>query len=107
MAWVGYSFPHSRQTSAFIFFMASPQRRDHRTGSPRLSARYGRLGRGGLQVTGLRLVLEQLRNRRPFPAELAVRVPADLDLAKGRAPGVEVEHPVRQGLADLQDQLEC
>src|SRR5512134_1966645 len=93
MAFVGYSFPHSRHTSAFILAMVTPpssrqELRPYGTACKRIA------------------VVEQFGNRRVRPAERTVGIAFHFDFPELRLARVKIEQSIGQGPADPQYELE-
>src|SRR5262245_31865768 len=91
MALVGYSFPHSLHTSAFILAIVTPHSslRSYCTACIRIT------------------VFQQCLNRPMLPTERSLRIAFHLDFPELGLAGVEIEETISQRTADAEHELEC
>src|SRR5262249_60357960 len=90
MAFVGYSFPHSRHTSAFILAIVAPPSslRSYCTACIRIP------------------VVEQFGNGRMLTTERALRIALHLYFPELGLAGVEIEETISQRTADAEHELD-
>src|SRR5262245_5251675 len=91
MAFVGYSFPHSLQTSAFILAIVTPPSslRSYCTACVRIT------------------VVKQFGNRWMLTTEGALWIPLHLDFPELGLAGVEIEEAISQRTTNPENELEC